>query len=72
MSPEVKKTPQMIYRPGIGLVPVLCCIIPTYVPPPPIVYSIIDGGDPSGSGSHIYDGGSPSGSGALIVDGRNP
>lgn len=72
MSPAIKKTPQMVYRPGVGLVQVMCCIIPTYVPPPPVVFSIVDGGNPSGSGPNIYDGGTPSGSGALIIDGGNP
>ena len=67
LSPEVKKTPRMTYRPGVGLVPIGCCE-PPYVPPP----IVFDGGSPAMSGPLVLDGGNPSGSGAIHYDGGNP
>ena len=68
MSPSIKKTPQMVYRAGVGLVQVACCIIPVA----PIVYGTVSGGNPSGSGSNTLNGGTPASSGALNVDGGKP
>ena len=61
MSPEVKKSPQFRFVPGVGLTQIQCCFIniPT-----------IDGGNPFATGPLIFDGGSPSIVGE-IIDGGN-
>jgi hypothetical protein len=70
MSKSTKKSPQFVYRPGVGLVQVACCELPIFVPAPPV--NAYDGGSPAGSGVGIISGGIPSGSGAGIINGGIP
>lgn len=54
MSPSIKKSIQMIYRPGVGHQQTICCIKAPFVPP--LVFQVLDGGTPRGSGPVIIDG----------------
>ena len=71
MSRETKKCPQFIYKPGVGLVQVGCCVLPVPIPPPPVINGY-NGGIPGGSGIDLIFGGDPSGSGAGIIYGGIP
>ena len=65
MSRELKKSPSVIYRPGVGYQQPTCCIIPIHVIP---LRNTLDGGSPFASGLKIIDG---NGS-AVIIDGGKP
>lgn len=54
-SLEVKKSPVMVYRPGVGYQQVNCCVIGPDITPGII---ILDGGTAFASGLRIVDGGS--------------
>jgi len=63
ISRELKKSPPVVYRPGVGYQKPTCCVIP-----PPIIRTTIDGGSPYASGLKIIDGNG----GASIIDGGKP
>jgi len=78
MSREVKKLPQMVYRPVLGLIGVRCCNIAPLPPSRSVLDGgvaedsgiFLNGGSPSGSGNNlVFNGGSPSGSGSVLNGG---
>lgn len=54
-SPELKKCPAVVYRPGVGYQQVECCVIRPSIAPGIV---ILDGGTAFASGARIVDGGS--------------
>jgi hypothetical protein len=65
ISPEVKKCPAVIYRPGVGYQQPRCCLKPVKTI---TLRILIAGGTPFASGLKIIDG---NGS-AVIIDGGKP
>lgn len=65
MSPSVKKSPRMGYRPGIGHVQIQCCV-------PAPSRAIIDGGSVFTQTFPIVDGGNVIASGPIILQGGFP
>jgi hypothetical protein len=64
ISRELKKSPPVIYRPGVGYQKPKCCIVPVITR----LRTGFDGGSPAASGLLINDG---NGS-ASIIDGGKP